>query len=72
MKQPLQNSNWNYINDNSLFQILMFDDGNEQFTKYNNIWVKYGKWRGKIALYNHDNPDILIKSISDWKVNKIQ
>ena len=72
MKTNLLNSEWTYIppeEDN--YKIILFDDGCREYKQYINNWKKFGKWRGKIALVNIDSPEIVIKSISAWKVERI-
>ena len=68
-RQYLLNNNWEYLtpNENDTKQIKLFDDGNYKFEEYNNIWIIFGKWKEKIALYNKTNPQIIIRSISEWK-----
>ncbi len=64
------NDEWKYVDFNNEYNIVnTFDDGNIEFTKYENKWVIFGKWKEKIALYNLANPEIIIASISLWKVN---
>ena len=69
----LLSTEWEYIipDMNQLYRITLFDDGMNIYQKYNNKWFIFGKWRGKIALLNHNDPDIIIKSISSWKVKKL-
>ena len=68
-KGALLNEEWEYIpiEDNKSFFINKFDDGNNIYRQYPNNWKKFGKWKGKIALFNKNNPEIIIKSISQWK-----
>ena len=72
MELQLLSRNWVYTPpcDDS-YKIRIFDDGNQQFIFYSNRWGQFGQWRGKVALFNRENPEILIKSISKWKINKI-
>ena len=58
------------MNNSDPFMIICFDDGNEKYENYINEWMIYGKYKGKVALRNINNPNILIKSISEWKVIK--
>ena len=67
--KELLNEEWVYIpieNNKEVF-INNFDDGNDFYRQYPNNWKIFGKWRGKIALFNKTNPEIIINSISDWK-----
>ena len=48
-----------------------FDDGNFQYANYTNSWIIFGDWQGKYALVNYMNPEVIIKSISSWKVIQI-
>lgn len=59
------------INSNSLYKINIFDDGNEKYKQYQNIWEIYSVWKGKVSLINKKNNDIKITSISAWKIYKI-
>lgn len=63
--------NWNYIIPctQQLIQINVFDDGMEKYKYNDNNWIIFGKWQGKIALYNLQEPNIIIKSISSWKTS---
>lgn len=72
-KNLLLNDEWNYItpNDNSIYKINTFDDGNQNYKQYINEWILFGIWKGKFALFNKVNNTIIIKSISKWKVTKI-
>jgi hypothetical protein len=58
-------------NSNSLYKINIFDDGNEKYKQYQNIWEIYSVWKGKVSLINNKNNDIKITSISAWKIYKI-
>jgi len=53
------------------YYISVFDDGNEKFKQYKNLWHIYGNWCGKCALVNSDDSNIRIESISSWKIIKI-
>ena len=69
-RQYLLNNTWEYVTPNGMDikQIHLFDDDNYIFEEYNNMWIIFGKWRGKVALYNKDNPQIIIRTISEWKI----
>ena len=54
---------------NEYHEINTFDDGNQKFIGLENKWVVFGKWRGKLALYNLIDSSQVISSISIWKVN---
>ena len=58
---------------NSLVEIHTFDDGNKCFTNYTNIWCikEFMFNRGKVKLQNNNNKEIVIRSISTWKVKLI-
>ena len=58
---------------NKTVEIIVFDDGNDEFKEYENIWkiTKEMFNGGKVELTNvHDNT-IKLKSISAWKTRKI-
>ena len=69
----LLSTEWEYIipNMNQLYRITLFDDGMYKYQKCNNKWIIFGIWKGKRALLNHNDTDIIIKSISSWKVEKL-
>ena len=72
MEANLLSSDWTYISPcEDSYEIRFFDDGNQQFLKCNNTWVKFGKWKGKVAIYNRRDSEIIIKSISSWKIKKV-
>jgi len=50
-------------------EINTFDDGFAEYINHENKWVIFGKWNGKLALYNLLSPVIIIPIISRWKVN---
>ena len=49
-------------------QIRVFDDGNEKYKQYENCWIVFGKWKGKVALFNGFDENVIIESISEWKM----
>jgi len=69
-KNKLISNEWLYIQPdiNKVKIINIFDDGNKKFSKYDNKWIIFGKFLGKIALFNKYNPEIIIYSISNWKI----
>ena len=56
--------------DISSYKLLVFDDGYDEYHKYENKWKIFAYWKEKISLYNLKNPKIFIQSISIWKVDK--
>ena len=52
------------------FSIYVFDDGNQRYEAYKNIWSIIGHGRGKVKLLNIDKITI-IESISRWKLLNI-
>jgi len=54
-----------------IYTINVFDDGNDKYKYYKNEWYKYGSWRGKIALVNCHDTEMMIPSISEWKTSSI-
>ena len=44
-----------------------FDDSNEKYKQYENCWILFGKWDGKVALLNAFDENVIIQSISKWK-----
>ena len=66
-------SDWTYVAPkcNQKRKINIYDDGREMYMHYDNNRVNFGKWRGKIALFNDQDPTIVIQSISAWKVSVV-
>ena len=66
-------NNWKYIipNFERPVQIREFDDGNEKYNQLDNIWYIFGESRGKVALCNATYPNIIVRSISLWKITRI-
>ena len=58
--------------DISSYKLLVFDDGYDDYHKYENEWKIFAYWKGgeKISLYNAIDSSILIQSISSSKTNK--
>ena len=61
---------WSYITPDFTkpVKIRRFDDGNEKYKQYDNSWVIFGRWTGKVAIFNEFDQNITIMSISEWKV----
>ncbi len=72
LKNSNNNSNWNffYPDANKVYAIHTFDDGNEEYQKYNNEWFVVGEWQEKVALLNKEK-NVFINSISLWKLTLI-
>ena len=51
------------------YSIRVFDDGNDRYSEYVNVWHKYGEWRGKVAIVNSVDTRVRIESISAWKLD---
>ena len=62
---------WRYVTSDKKQRIIKFDDGNEDLENYLNVWIIFGEWKGKVALYNVQNPDVIVESISAWKVIQV-
>ena len=62
--------NWKMydIDKSKIYKIIQFDDGNQNLIDYENEWYIYGEWKGKVCICNKLNPNILIFSISLWKL----
>ena len=73
LQSKLQDNTWTFVppNESQVLMINVFDDGNERFEQYENEWILFGTWLGKIAIYNKHEPSIILQSISKWKtINK--
>ena len=38
-----------------------------KYKQYDNCWIIFGKWNGKVALFNGYDENVIIDSISEWK-----
>ena len=58
------------MNKGSKVKINVFDDGNQIYKKYENIWIVFDTFAsgGKIRLFNLKENDVKLYSISSWKV----
>ncbi len=56
------------------FSIIVFDDGNIVYKNSPNVWIVTGSRfnGGKVSLKNAENENIIIKSISSWKIRVIE
>jgi hypothetical protein len=61
---------WTYVTPDftNPVKIRIFDDGNTKYNQYENSWFIFGRWDGKVALFNEFDQNITIMSISEWKV----
>ena len=60
-----------YIPKNTLCSISVFDDGNEIYKKYTNIWnIMKTNNKGKVRLLNNIE-NVILPSISSWKIKII-
>ena len=57
---------------NNLYQIYTYDDGNIQYASYPNEWEIIDTMfdGGKVKLRNRINTEIVVNSISSWKIIK--
>ena len=58
------------MNIGSKVKISVFDDGNQIYQKYENIWIVFEAFAkgGKLRLVNVKDDKVKIYSISTWKV----
>jgi len=73
LREQLWDDDWTFVFPrlDEKHMINTFDDGNEKYNMYYNEWIIFGEWKEKKALFNYHNQDIIIKSISSWKLTKI-
>lgn len=50
---------------------MVFDDGNDKYKDYINIWKILKKFNGKCTLANQKD-NVIINSISEWKILEIK
>ena len=69
LQSKLQDKEWTFVppNESRVLMLIVFDGGNERFEQYENEWILFGTWLGKIAIYNKNQPSIILQSISKWK-----
>tara|TARA_B100001057_G_C22309393_1_gene741448 strand:+ start:288 stop:488 length:201 start_codon:yes stop_codon:yes gene_type:complete len=60
---------WIEVDDPNCYKIIVFDDGNQRYQKYENKWFITSKWVGKVRLINIDK-QTEIRSISSWKLRE--
>ena len=62
------------MNKKELITIRVFDDGNQRFKHFVNKWIIEDIMHGggKLKLKNKIDSEIIIPSISTWKVFKLQ
>ena len=67
----VRNMAWVYYEplEGEEYSIRVFDDGNDRYAEYVNVWHKYGEWRGKVAIVNSVDRTVRIDSISAWKLD---
>ena len=72
-KQIRLNIGWIMLDkiDPTVYRIKVFDDGNQDLMSYENEWQIYGSFKGKVCLCNVKNKNILVFSISYWKIEKL-
>ena len=72
-KRQLLNNEWEFVFPNleEKYMINTFDDGNERFESNENKWIVFGKWKEKRAIFNLNNSEIILKSLSNWKISKL-
>ncbi len=56
-------------NDKNPVTVHNVDDANEKYRQYDNCWIVFGMWKGKVALYNGYDENVIIQSISEWKTS---
>lgn len=69
LQSKLQDKEWTFVppNESQVLMLIVFDGGNERFEQYENEWILFGTWLGKIAIYNKHEPTVILQSISKWK-----
>ena len=60
---------WYSVNSNKTYIINTYDDGNEKYKSYTNLWTIIAtNKRGKVQVMNDTNTNVIINSISEWKL----
>ena len=60
---------WRVLEEKKKCIITIFDDGNQKYKNYENDWnIISENGRGKCKLKNNKNMNIVIDSISCWKL----
>jgi hypothetical protein len=62
------------MNIGDIVKITVFDDGNQDFKNENNMWkIKNFRFNKSKSIIEHiDNKNIKNRSISSWKLRKIE
>lgn len=70
LANQLLNDEWTFIvpKFEEIHKITTFDDGNDEYSEYYNEWIIFGENEGKVAVFNNQHPDLIIKSLSKWKL----
>jgi len=68
MDKNMDNDTDNF--EEELYQIRVFDDGNQKYQYIPNEWIIISRNNGKVTLKNVNGKDI-IYSISAWKLDNI-
>mgnify|MGYP001024458001 FL=1 len=70
LSEQLLHDEWTFVipNIETKYRIIDFNDVNNKYEMYDNSWIIFGVWKGKAAIFNYMNPDIILKSISIWKL----
>lgn len=73
LTEQLLNDEWIFVvpKFEEKYMLNTFDDGNDEYAHYLNEWIVFGEWKGKKALFNYHQPDIIVRSISDWKITLV-
>ena len=58
---------WTLFQEEGIWAIHTFDDGNGDYAKEPNTWCIVGRWAGKVRLRNSVSACV-VQSISEWKV----
>jgi len=63
LSEQLLNDEWTFVipKFETKYIIHNFDDGNEGYEMYDNNWIIFGDWKGKVAIFNHMDPTIILK-----------
>ena len=61
---------WTLVEDDMVYEIHTFDDGNECYRSYTNQWSIIATWESKVKLMNTDGNTYLF-SISRWKIREL-
>ena len=70
-KEKKMGEAWVDVDDKRAYAVSVFDDGNERYARYANVWRVERTWKGKSAIRNVGDASVFLGSISTWKLRPL-